>query len=125
MVVNDFGPVTIPVDSARAAIPGLILIILVHGNQTAITMIISMIRRYFEVIKTYGAAPNALFLVSERIAANVFVITATNKLINQKLRTTTQIMKKKQETKNSESIIAYINGVHLLWEAMVISFSNV
>lgn len=61
---------------------------------------------------TYGAAPKALFFVSARIAAKLFVITATNKLINQKLRTIIPIMKKKHEMKNSESIIEYINGVH-------------
>jgi hypothetical protein len=61
---------------------------------------------------TYGAAPKALFFVSERIAANVLVITATNKLINQKFNTTTQRMKKKHETKNSASIMEYIIGAH-------------
>jgi hypothetical protein len=47
------------------------------------------------------------------MAENVFVITATNKLISQKLSTTRQMMKKKQDTKNSESITEYINVDHL------------
>jgi len=64
------------------------------------------------IILAHGAAPKALLLVSERIAEKVFVITATNKLISQKLRTMTQMMKKKQETKNSASIIEYMRGDH-------------
>lgn len=62
--------------------------------------------------KTYGAAPKALFCVSERMAENVLVMTATKRLISQKLRTIMQTMKKKQETKNSESIMSYIIGDH-------------
>lgn len=46
------------------------------------------------------------------MAENVFVITATNKLISQKLSTTRQTMKKKQDMKNSESITEYINVDH-------------
>ena len=60
----------------------------------------------------YGAAPKALFFVSDRMAENVFVMTATNKLMSQKLSTIMQTMKKKQDTKNSESIIWYMRGVH-------------
>lgn len=46
------------------------------------------------------------------MAENVFVITATNKLMSQKLSTTRQTMKKKQDMKNSESITEYINVDH-------------
>jgi hypothetical protein len=63
---------------------------------------------------THGAAPKALFLVSDLIAAKLLVITATKRLISQKFRTIMAIIKKKHETKNSASIIEYINGVH--WE---------
>lgn len=63
---------------------------------------------------THGAAPNALFFVSERIAENVFVITATKRLMSQKLSTMRQTMKKKQDTKNSESIIWYMMGDHCI-----------
>lgn len=62
--------------------------------------------------QTYLCAPKALFFVSDLIAANVFVITATNRLINQKLRTITHMMKKKHETKNSESTMLYMSGDH-------------
>jgi len=55
---------------------------------------------------------NALDRVSVLIAENVFVITATNKLISQKLSTIRQVMKKKQDMKNSESITLYINVDH-------------
>jgi hypothetical protein len=61
---------------------------------------------------TYGAAPKALFLVSDLIAEKVFVMTATKRLISQKLRTIIQTMKKQQETKNSASIIEYMSGDH-------------
>ena len=61
---------------------------------------------------TNGAALNALERVSVLIAENVFVITATNKLISQKLSTMRQVMKKKQDMKNSESITLYINVDH-------------
>ena len=61
---------------------------------------------------THGAAPKALFLVCERIAENVLVITATNKLMSQKLSTMTQMMKKAQEMKNSASIMEYIRDDH-------------
>ena len=54
---------------------------------------------------THGAAPKALFCVSFRIAENVFVMTATKRLMSQKFNTMIQTMKKKQDTKNSESII--------------------
>ena len=63
-------------------------------------------------IATHDAAPKALFLVSVLMAANVFVITATKRLISQKLSTRMQIMKKKQDTKYSASIIAYMIGDH-------------
>lgn len=63
-------------------------------------------------VTTHGAALNALDRVSVLIAENVFVITATNKLISQKLSTTIQTMKKKEDTKNSESITEYINCDH-------------
>ena len=46
------------------------------------------------------------------MAENVFVMTATNRLMSQKFKTMMAIMKKKHETKNSESIREYINGVH-------------
>jgi hypothetical protein len=46
------------------------------------------------------------------MAEKVFVMTATNRLISQKLRTMRQMMKKKQDMKNSESITAYINVDH-------------
>ena len=55
---------------------------------------------------------NALDRVSDLIAENVFVITATNKLISQKLSTMRQVMKKKQDMKNSELITLYINVDH-------------
>ena len=61
---------------------------------------------------THGAAPNALFCVSFRIAENVFVITATNRLISQKFNTIISTIKKKHDTKNSASIISYIIGAH-------------
>ena len=46
------------------------------------------------------------------MAENVFVMTATNKFMSQKLSTTRQMMKKKQDMKNSESITAYISVDH-------------
>lgn len=61
---------------------------------------------------THGAAPNALFCVSFRIAENVFVMTATKRLISQKFRTIRHTIKKKQDTKNSASIMLYIMGDH-------------
>jgi tellurite resistance protein len=61
---------------------------------------------------THGAALKALDFVSVLMAENVFVITATNKLMSQKLSTTMQVMKKKQDMKNSESITEYINDDH-------------
>jgi hypothetical protein len=61
---------------------------------------------------THGAALNALDRVSDLIAENVSAITATNKLISQKLSTMRQVMKKKQDMKNSESITLYINVDH-------------
>ena len=60
----------------------------------------------------YGAAPNALLRVSFLMAEKVLVITATKRLISQRLRTTTQIMEKKQEKKDSESIVKYIGAVN-------------
>ena len=60
----------------------------------------------------YGAAPNALVRVSFRIAEKVLVITATKRLISQKFRTMTQIMEKKEEKKDSESIAKYIGAVN-------------
>lgn len=63
-------------------------------------------------VVTYGAAPNALFFVSDLIAENVFVITATNRLMSQKFKTIIQMIKKKHEMKNSESIMSYIIGDH-------------
>jgi hypothetical protein len=62
--------------------------------------------------ENYGAAPKALLFVSSRIAENVLVMTATNKLRSQKLITTMQTMKKKQDTKYSASIIEYMSGDH-------------
>jgi hypothetical protein len=46
------------------------------------------------------------------MAENVFVITATNRLISQTFNTRMQTMKKKQETKNSASMIEYMIGDH-------------
>lgn len=63
-------------------------------------------------VKTYGAAPNALFCVSFLMAEKVLVITATKRLISQRFRTMTQIMEKKQEKKDSESIVKYIGAVN-------------
>lgn len=65
-----------------------------------------------DAVITHGAAQNALDCVSVLIAENVFVITATNRLISQKLSTMRQVMKKKQDMKNSESITLYINPAH-------------
>jgi hypothetical protein len=65
-----------------------------------------------DTVITHGAVLNALERVSVLIAKNVFVITATNKLISQKLSTTRQMMKKKQDMKNSASITLYINADH-------------
>ncbi len=41
---------------------------------------------------TYGAAPNSFFFVSDRMAENILVITATNRLMSQKFRTKMQTM---------------------------------
>jgi hypothetical protein len=46
------------------------------------------------------------------MAEKVFVITATKRLISQRFRTTTQIMEKKQEKKDSESMVKYIGAVN-------------
>ena len=64
------------------------------------------------VTETHGAELNALLCVSSLIAEKVLVITATKRLMSQKFSTTMQIIKKKQETKNSASIIEYIRGDH-------------
>jgi UTP-glucose-1-phosphate uridylyltransferase len=64
------------------------------------------------MMRTHGAALNALFCETSLIAENVFVITATNRLMSQKLSTMIQMMKKKQQMKNSESITEYINDDH-------------
>ena len=72
---------------------------------------------------THGAAPKALFLVSDLIAAKLLVITATKRLISQKFKTIMAIMKKKHDTKNSASIIEYINGVH--WEVRFCQYGEV
>lgn len=63
-------------------------------------------------MRAYGAAPNALFDVSFLMAEKVLVITATKRLISQRFRTTTQMMEKKQEKKDSESIVMYIGAVN-------------
>jgi hypothetical protein len=65
-----------------------------------------------DTVITHGAVLNALDRVSVLMAKNVFVITATNKLISQKLSTIRQVIKKTQEMKNSASITLYINGAH-------------
>src|SRR6266704_2554900 len=65
-----------------------------------------------KITGTHGAAPKALLLVSERIAAKLFVITATKRLISQKLRTIIPMIKNRQDTKKSESITEYINVDH-------------
>jgi hypothetical protein len=64
------------------------------------------------ISRTYGAAPKALFFVFDLIAENVLVMTAMNKLMSQKFRTMTQMMKKRQEMKYSDSIAEYIRGDH-------------
>jgi len=64
------------------------------------------------VIETHGEALNALFCVSSLIAENVLVITATNRLMSQKFSTTIQIIKKKEDMKNSASIMEYISDDH-------------
>lgn len=64
-----------------------------HGKQQGVTHLV---------------APNALRLVSSRIAEKVFVITATKRFNNQTLRTMAPTMKKRHETKNSASIIWYM-----------------
>jgi hypothetical protein len=46
------------------------------------------------------------------MAEKVLVITATKRLISQRFRTTTQMMEKKQEKKDSESIVEYIGAVN-------------
>jgi hypothetical protein len=58
--------------------------------------------------KTYASAPKALLFVSALLAPKLCVMTATNKFKSQKFNTTMQIMKKAQEMKNSEDIIAYM-----------------
>ena len=63
-------------------------------------------------MKTHGAALNALLCETSLMAKNVFVITATNRLMSQKLSTTMQVIKKKQQRKYSESITVYINCAH-------------
>jgi hypothetical protein len=73
---------------------------------------------------THGAAPNALLFVSDLIAEKVLVITATKRLINQKLSTMMQTMKKIQETKNSASIIEYMIGDHWIGHSKHISQST-
>ena len=50
--------------------------------------------------------------VSDLIAANVFVITATKRFRSQKFSTTIANMKKRHETKYSASIMEYIKGAH-------------
>jgi hypothetical protein len=62
---------------------------------------------------THVVAPNALFLVSSRIAEKVLVMTATNRLSSQKLRIRTPEIKNKHDQKNSASIMAYITGDQL------------
>jgi hypothetical protein len=63
-------------------------------------------------VTTHGTALNALDRVFVLMAKKAFVMTATKRLISQKLSTTRQMMKKKQETKNSDWITAYINVDH-------------
>ena len=73
------------------------------------------LRKHSEIkatVITHGAVLNALERVSVLIAENVFVITATNRLISQKLSTMRQVIKKKQDMKNSASITLYINVDH-------------
>ncbi len=65
-----------------------------------------------DTVITHGAVLNALDCVSVLMTKNVFVITATNKLISQKLSTIRQVIKKTQEMKNSASITLYINDAH-------------
>ena len=46
------------------------------------------------------------------MAEKVLVITATKRLISHRFRTTTHIIEKKQEKKDSESIVKYIGAVN-------------
>lgn len=53
--------------------------------------------------ETHGEALNTLFCISSLIAENVLVITATKRLMNEEFSTTRQIIRKKQDMKNSAS----------------------
>jgi hypothetical protein len=96
--------------------------IIYHGIQSDKTKWLVSTLQQLSLTSTYGAAPKALLFVSDRIAEKVFVMTATKRLISQKLRTTMQTMKKQHETKNSASIIAYIMGDH--WMGIVSSANS-
>jgi hypothetical protein len=91
--------------------PPVVLILIDRYESGFSPYTISLFRRN-KIQATYGAAPKALFCVSDLIAAKVFVMTATNRLISQKLRTIMATMKKKHEMKNSASIMEYIRGDH-------------
>ena len=54
---------------------------------------------------THTEEAKALCFVSSMMEAKVFVMTATNMLINQKLRITRQTIKNRQEAKKSADII--------------------
>ena len=82
-----------------------------RGTRLAINFSLKLLDMYNKK-KAYGAAPNALFFVSDLIAAKVLVMTATNRLISQKLRTIMATIKKKHEIKNSASIIWYMSPDH-------------
>jgi hypothetical protein len=63
-------------------------------------------------IRTHFVAPKALDFVSSRMAENVFVITAMNRLRSQKFKIMTPAIKNRHEKKNSASIIWYMTGDH-------------
>jgi hypothetical protein len=64
-------------------------------------------------------APNALSFVSAKMPLNALVMTATTRLMSQKLSTITQMMKKMQEMKYPESMMAYMRGDHWASEVRV------
>jgi len=109
-----YSPDGVPSCAAVAVGPGgPCLILLVNNGLDAINVAKRSAKdRERGTAVIYGSAENALDCVCVLIAENVFVITATNKLMSQKLSTTTQMMKKKLEKKNSESITEYINDDH-------------
>ena len=59
------------------------------------------------------------------MAENVFVMTATNRLMSQKLRMMTQTMKKTEDTKYSASMMLYINGAHFFVKIRHVRSENI